>query len=68
MREAEGERAGGYSTSVIERLEGGELAGIHGGGNDTQREYNQICDITVMKQERKKVRGKKAQRKSEKIK
>lgn len=50
MREAEGGRAGGYSTSVIERLDGGELAGIHGGGNDTQREHNQTCDITVMKQ------------------
>lgn len=49
MREAEGEGAGSYSTSVIERLEGGELAGIHG-GNDTQREHNQTCDITVMKQ------------------
>ena len=39
MREAEG--AGGYSTSVIERLEGGELAGIHGRGNDTVREHSQ---------------------------
>lgn len=27
----------GYSTSVIEQLEGGELAGIHRRGNDTQR-------------------------------
>lgn len=40
MREAEGERAGGYSTLVIERLEGGELAGIHAGGNDTQRGHD----------------------------
>lgn len=36
IREAEGEGAGGYSTSVIEQLEGGELAVIHGGGNDTK--------------------------------
>lgn len=36
MREAEGEKAGGYSTSVIERLEGGELARIHKGGSDTK--------------------------------
>lgn len=30
MREAEGESAGGYSISVIERLEGGELADSQG--------------------------------------
>lgn len=50
--------AGGYSTSVIERLEGGELAGIRGGGNDTQRQHNQTCDITVMKQREKVLRKK----------
>lgn len=41
MREAQGERAGDYSTSVIERLEERELAKIHGGENDTQGEHNQ---------------------------
>lgn len=53
MREALEERAGGYSTSLIEQLEGRELAGIHGGGNNTQREHNQTRDITVMKHRRK---------------
>lgn len=53
IREAEGGRAGGYGTAVSEQLEGGELAGSHRGGNDTQKKHNQICVITVMKQRRK---------------
>ncbi len=36
MREVQGGRAGGYSTSVIEQLEGEKMAAIHGRGNDTR--------------------------------
>lgn len=39
LREAEGQQVG-YSTSLIEALEGGEMAGIYEGGNDTHRENN----------------------------
>lgn len=53
MREAEGEKAGGYSTSVIERLEGGELARIHGGGSDTKGTQPATISQQCNREERK---------------
>ena len=53
IREAEGEREQEATVRQKEQLEGGELAGSHRGGNDTQKNHNQICVITVITQRRK---------------